>query len=416
MKRVQAAFLFCVLQSALCISATAQETWTLSTADLHTESVALQSIDEKGVHVIGGTSAQPRIIASDDFLQLDRTLAAVERPSKFMLQLTTGDRVGGVPVKLENDKLTWKNTSVGELLIPLSQIAALGRSARTVDFPPGNRSEDVVTLANGDIVRGIVASMSADSIGVKTADAADAPANVQLDSIVSVTFASTGISAGVSTQKSAPSYRIRLDDGSSIVGTSLALAGAKLTISIGGVVREIGLDNVSGIEQVNGPVSWLTSIRPREDVQTPFVGIAAVDGGSMWRTRIDTDVAGQPFVVGGRSFQRGIGVHSYSRLVFPLDGSYKAFRTRYGMNDSLVRADVTVRILVGGKTVHEAKNVKAGVLSPVVVVDLPADAKELALEVDYGEGIDVEDRLNWLEPALLREKPKPQQPATKPAH
>jgi hypothetical protein len=49
------------------------------------------------------------------------------------------------------------------------------------------------------------------------------------------------------------------------------------------------------------------------------------------------------------------------------------------------------------------------------VVDLPADAKELVLEVDFGQGIDVEDRLNWFEPALLREKPKPEQPSTKPA-
>jgi hypothetical protein len=32
--------------------------------------------------------------------------------------------------------------------------------------------------------------------------------------------------------------------------------------------------------------------------------------------------------------------------------------------------------------------------------------------VDYGQGIDVEDRLNWLEPALLRERPKPETPAT----
>jgi hypothetical protein len=55
------------------------------------------------------------------------------------------------------------------------------------------------------------------------------------------------------------------------------------------------------------------------------------------------------------------------------------------------------------------------VLSPVVVAELPASAKTLTLEVDYGDGIDVEDRLNWLEPALLREMPKPEPPPPVPA-
>jgi hypothetical protein len=63
--------------------------------------------------------------------------------------------------------------------------------------------------------------------------------------------------------------------------------------------------------------------------------------------------------------------------------------------------------------------VRAGVVSPVVLVELPASAKTLILEVDYGDALDVEDRLNWLEPALLREMPKPEPPpaptATAPA-
>jgi len=180
-----------------------------------------------------------------------------------------------------------------------------------------------------------------------------------------------------------------------------------ITVKFGGAAadeRPITVSAVAGIEQVNGPVSWLTSRAPSEDVQVPFVASAAA--GALWRTRIDTDVAGAPLLVAGRTFKRGIGVHSYSRLVYPLDGAYKAFRTRYGINDSLTRADVTVRILAGGKVVHEAKNVRPGVLSPVVSLDL-GSAKTITLEVDFGAGYDVQDRLNWIEPALLRNAAAP---------
>ena len=37
-------------------------------------------------------------------------------------------------------------------------------------------------------------------------------------------------------------------------------------------------------------------------------------------------------------------------------------------------------------------------------------AKALTLEVDYGQMIDSNDRLNWLEPALLKFKPERQSP------
>jgi hypothetical protein len=431
------AFLFCLLPSALCLTARAQE-WTLSTADFRTEVVGLRAIDEKGVHVTWQGHA--RLIPPDEFVQLDRgttgaAAAIAERSPKFMLTLTGGDHVGGEPVKIEDDQLTWRNASVGELVIPLSQVAAIAKPGQVVDAS-AKRTDDAVLLSNGDRVTGVLMGISADQVQIKSASAGadDPPTSVPLDSVLTVQLASTAPATDATGVKGQQAYRVRLDDGSSLVAASLTLAADKLLVKIGGAgdARPLAVSAVAGIEQVNGPVSWLTSRTPSEDVQVPFVAAAAVGaaagGGepSLWRTRLDAaDVAGAPLVIGGRTFKRGIGVHSYSRLVYPLDGSYKAFRTRYGINDSLTRADVTVRILAGNKVVHEAKNVRPGVLSPVVAVELPKAAKTLTLEVDYGDGIDVEDRLNWLEPALLREMPKPEpppeipttqtQPATKPA-
>ena len=77
---------------------------------------------------------------------------------------------------------------------------------------------------------------------------------------------------------------------------------------------------------------------------------------------------------------------------------------QYAVDDRLARADMTVRIKLDDKVVHEKQAVRAGALSPVIVADL-AGAKRLTLEVDYGGGTDVQDRLVWLEPALLRRKP-----------
>ncbi len=79
----------------------------------------------------------------------------------------------------------------------------------------------------------------------------------------------------------------------------------------------------------------------------------------------------------------------------------KSFRTQYAIDGDQPWADVTVRIKLDGKVAYEKTHVTSGVLSDVVNIDLNG-AKTLTLEVDYGENYDVQDRLNWIEPALLR--------------
>src|SRR5438552_14085342 len=100
---------------------------------------------------------------------------------------------------------------------------------------------------------------------------------------------------------------------------------------------------------------------------------------------------------------------------YALGGSYEAMRTQYAIAQDEKRqyADVTVRIKLDGKVVHEQEHLKADFLAPMVLVDLPKSAKVLTLEVDYGAANDTQDRFNWIEPALLRKKPT-SQPATAP--
>src|SRR4051794_40688825 len=92
------AFSFCILHSAFCIG----QDWTLSTSDFHTEPVSLRGIDEKGIRVAPVGGGSERVVPAEVFLQLDRgsAAAAVERPAKFMLDLVSGDRVGGEPLSI----------------------------------------------------------------------------------------------------------------------------------------------------------------------------------------------------------------------------------------------------------------------------------------------------------------------------
>jgi hypothetical protein len=402
--------LFCILYSAFCIPSLgfAAEAWTLTSADLGATAVSLKSIDASGLHVANVDGSNGRVVPMSDFAELERSVAITPPSGKFVLHLLGGDHIAGDPVAIKGESIVWRHPTVGELTVPMRELKAMTRPGGRPSEE--RRKEDVVTLSNKDVVRGAVADLAPDKVTVQT-DAGATP--VPLDSVDSIGFAA----AAQTGNANKPAYRVRLDDDSSIVGSAIALAAGadKLKLTLPGAApRDIDLAHVANIEQVNGPVSWLSGRPPSESVYIPYFG-----NDQRYPARMNTNLSGDPIRFKDRKFARGIGVHSYSRLSWPLDGkSYVAFRTRYAIDPAaeVERADVTVRIKLDDKVVHEQEHVRPGVLSPVVVVDL-GQAKKLTLEVDYGENIHSGDRLNWIEPALLKVKPAPEPtaPATAPA-
>jgi hypothetical protein len=380
--------------------------WTLTTADFKTDPADLVAVEAGGVRV-RSAEGKERLVPNDQFLQIERNNvatapAATTGGGAFMLHLVGGDGVGGEPVRVQGEQLVWKNPSVGELSVPLSRLVAMTKPGKPA--PEGSRNEDVVTLANGDAVRGIITTVADGTFSVKNAAGDTVP--VPIASVDSVQFAATPGAGGSATAALAKGYRVRLDDGSSVIAESLKSQGATgdtvLLALSKDAARPLSLARIAAVELVNGPAVFLSSIPPAENVYMPFFGTTADD----YAARMNQTFDGSPDLrFGGKQFRKAIGVHSYSRLSWPLDGTHAAFRTQYAIDPTRSGADVTVRILLDGRPVHEQKNVRAGHLSPVVTVDLPPGAKQLTLEVDYGENLHVNDHLTWLEPALLKKKP-----------
>ena len=377
---------------ALASLARAAGNWTLTTADFHTQLVTLKSIDPSGVHVMTTTGVE-KVFPFDQFLDLNRAVAGAGATGKFVLYLTGEDQIGGEPVTVKGNDLIWKNPTVGEIALPMKRLVALVRpGSHPAD---SRRKEDVLTLANGDTLRGIVANFAEGKVTVQT-DAGNS--DVPLASVTQINFATTAAAATTGN-----GFRVRLDDGSTIAADSLKLVGDKIALSLhGDSAISVEMSHVASVEQTNGPVSWLSSRPTVESVYIPFIGSAQTGAAKMDHNWTGHD----PIRFGAQEFAHGIGVHSYSRLSWDLDGNYEAFRTRYAIDtkDANTHADVTVRILLDGKVVYEQPHVRAAMLSPVIVEELKG-AKKLTLEVDYGDNMDTQDRMNWIEPALLKHKP-----------
>jgi hypothetical protein len=385
----------------------AQDTWTFTTADFHRSVGVLKSIDDHAAHV--AQSNNPDLtIPLDSLLRAERATAAAAaaaRPTtaapKFALFLQNGDRLTGEPVALKDDILTWSTAAVGSLQFPVQELRAFTRLAALPGIDD-DRKEDQVALSNHDVVRGAVIGIEDAKILIQTGgDTVPLP----LTSADSILFASPA------RQPPPPvrCWRVRLVDGSTLTVPALRAADNKLafdaTLAKDGKARSTDLANILTLEQLNGPVSWLSDRVPTINEQIPFNSEAT------YPARMDRSVFGKPLRVGSQTFDKGIGVHANARLVFPLDGQYKLLRTRYAIDTggdagSSAAADVNIRILLDGKVVHEHQHFKAFKLSPLITVEL-GNAKELTLEVTAGGVTDTQDRFDWIEAALIREPPPP---------
>lgn len=371
----------------------AEDRWSVTTADFHRASVVVVGIDAGGLKVVpvGGAEA---VISMDRVLRLERDVAARPGAQNFTLFFQNGDRLAGTPGDLKDEVLAWSSPVLGELKIELSKIRGISRLSLPPDLD-AIRKEDQITLSNHDAVRGIIAGLEDGKIQIQTGGETVA---VPLASADSVLFAAGAKPLGAALHV----WRVRFTDSSVLSFSSVALAAGKLQCLVAGEktgqTRSTDLENVMGMDQMNGPVSWLSDREPVVNQQVPF------NSESTYPARMNLNVFGKPLRAGGQVFERGIGVHANSVLAFPLDGTYRTFRTRYAIDTTgdVSKAAVHVRILLDGKVVHEAADVRAYVVSPVVSVNL-GNAKELRLEVTAAGATDTQDRLDWIEGALVRE-------------
>lgn len=369
-----------------CSTVHAADDWTLTTADFMTRPVTPRGLDASSLTV--ATDGVEQTVPLASIVSLTRSGRA-KAADGLVLYVDDGQRLLGVPGRIDGANLIWTVTGVGDIAVPVESALAVMRDHATPAANSTTATEDVAKLVSGDAVRGILSEASAEAFSFTPATGGDA-VRVSPKSVASIEFAAP---PGGRKPPAAPAFLVRTG-GSVVAASGLRLTGDKLTLAGGGHDVTVPLANVTAVEHTGGPVSWLSDRRPVESTHTPYLG------GNL-PARFDTDVLGNPIRVGGVTYAHGIGVHSRSKLVFDVRPGDKTFRTRYAIDGSLGRADVDIRVRVDDKVVHEQKGFKAGGVSPIISADV-AGAKTVTLEVDYGGGYDVQDRVNWIEPAMVR--------------
>lgn len=124
---------------------------------------------------------------------------------------------------------------------------------------------------------------------------------------------------------------------------------------------------------------------------------------SYWKVVNNEAVEAGKISIEGKKYYKGVGVHAPSKLVFPIDPTYKSFVVTPGANDSnggLLR----MRILVDGNEVFNSGPIKKGKQHPERLVIDVEGKKEITLLVDEEDGDKGGDHASWASAYFLISK------------
>ncbi len=111
----------------------------------------------------------------------------------------------------------------------------------------------------------------------------------------------------------------------------------------------------------------------------------------------------RPLKLEGKTYTRGLAMHSRCVLAYDLGGEFATFRAILGFDEEFGDLGrVTCRVIVDDKELFVKPDFRAS--EKPVPVEVPVKgAKQLKLEVDFGEDEDVGDRVIWANARLYRE-------------
>lgn len=140
---------------------------------------------------------------------------------------------------------------------------------------------------------------------------------------------------------------------------------------------------------------WLSSLTP---------GTVAEEGafGVVWPFAIDRDLDGGPLRLGGVRFDRGLTLHSKTRLEWRLGGAYVRLEALVGISDVVVpEGDCAVVVSLDGKEAWRRERVRGTDPAQALSLDL-SGVDRLEILVELGERYDIADHLVLAGACLIR--------------
>lgn len=267
-----------------------------------------------------------------------------------------------------------------------------------------NEVADAVLLTNGDRLTGKLTELDRGVLAIETRGG---KAKAPLSRVEAIVFGGdrpherAGAPSPGNSLSPKGKYLIGLRDGSLVYANAIRADEKGADVELANRVKLKGgaAENIVGVQVLDGPVAYLSDIEGGDYRGVPYLSVK-------WPFTRDRSVLGEPIVVRGKRYLKGIGMHSAARLTYRLDGDYRRFDSAIAVDDSAKgRGSVSfgVYTLRDGKWGEAFKSgIVRGADEPQNVSTDLRGAKGLTLTVDFADRGDELDHAVWLDARLVK--------------
>jgi hypothetical protein len=192
--------------------------------------------------------------------------------------------------------------------------------------------------------------------------------------------------------------------GTSLFAQEVTLVEGRLKISTSaGLALAWPLEVVSMLDYSAGKIQYLSDLEPDSVRYVPFFGLPKElpSLAQYYAPRRDIGFDQTPLRLDGAKYAKGLALASRTVIVYRLPGKFRVFKATAGIDDSVrPGGNVRVEIKGDGKMLWEAA-VKGTDKSTPLELDVTG-VKRLEIVVDFGEDMDVADRLDLCEARVTK--------------
>jgi len=179
-------------------------------------------------------------------------------------------------------------------------------------------------------------------------------------------------------------------------------AGLTLTTPAGLSVT-LAPEAIGRLDFSEGKVVWLGDLAPPAVRYTPYFGSPeeSASRARLFAPRQDRGLAPGPLRLDGRSYTKGLSLHSRSEVEYVLPGPFGSFEATVGIDDAVrPRGDVRLVLTGDGRELFSA-SIKGTEPARAIRVDVTG-VRRLTILVDFGDDLDVGDHLNLCNARIVK--------------
>src|SRR5262245_22749786 len=204
-----------------------------------------------------------------------------------------------------------------------------------------------------------------------------------------------------------PITEVRLTGGDALAITRFAWDGENLKVRLpSGADLAVPSAQLAALDFSSGKVLYLSDAEPRDVKYVPFFDLVVHE------YRRDRSLDGTPLTLAGKSYSRGLAIHSKTTLRYRIGGDYTRFQAVAGIDDTvrgLTRKDpptgpdgkpdertlyAYVRLVISGDGKPLFDSIVKGTDAPRNLDLDVTGVRDLEIVVDFGNNLDIADHLD----------------------